>query len=119
MDGVAAAYVVGGSVCAHGLEGACDGGIGNFGGTEVVHGGGVAPVGLDSRVGIEQALVTARHDDGDCGVGVGQSGLVGISGVDVGGPECHARHLGADATGVARRAGRTSNIVLHTARVCQ
>jgi hypothetical protein len=98
---VAAAHVGGHGVGADGLEGAGNRGVGDVGGTEVVHGGGVGPLGRDGGVRVEHALVRAGHVEGDRGVGVGEPALGHVGGGDGGGAEEHggtnAARVGADA----------------------
>jgi hypothetical protein len=98
---VAAAHVGGRGVVAYGLEGAGHRGGGDVGSTEVVHGGGVGPLGRDGGVRVEHALVGAGHGVDGRGVGVVEPSLGHVGGGDGGGAEEHggtnAARVGADA----------------------
>ncbi len=108
MDGVASTNVGRGGIASDGLEGAGNRGGGDVGGTEVVHSGGVGPVGVDARARGPHSLCGGAHVISHGGVGVSQPGLgatarkVGGSerepvGVTRGGVEVHAARVGADA----------------------
>ena len=57
------------------LDGACDGVVGDVSAAEVVHGGGVRPVGVDAYIRVVRALVGASHGHGGGAVvGVGEPG---------------------------------------------
>ena len=88
VDGVASANVGGSGVGSDGLDGSSDGGVGDVGSTEVVHGGGVRPEGVDGGIVVVGALVAAAHAEGNRGIRVGQPGLSNIGAGDVGGTWC-------------------------------
>jgi hypothetical protein len=98
---VAAAHVGGDGVGADGLERTGNRGGGDVSGTEVVHGGGVGPLGRDGGVRVEHALVGAGHGVGDRGVGVGEPALGHVGGGDGGGAE---KHRGTNAARVCASA---------------
>jgi hypothetical protein len=101
VAGVGAGSIV---VGPDGLDGAGDGVVGDVGGTEVVHVGGVRPVSGDGSVAVEHALVRAGHSVGG-GSGhhvVDEVVLVHVGGGDGGGTESHGR---ADAARVGAHAG--------------
>jgi hypothetical protein len=67
---VAAAHFGGGRVVADSLERTGHGGVGDVGGTEIVHEGGVGPEVIDGRARGKLALVGAGH-----GIGHGRGGV--------------------------------------------
>ena len=100
---MAAAHVGGRGVGGDGLQRTGNRGGGDVGGTEVVHGGGVGPLGRDGGVRVVSALVRAGHGEYGGGVGVGEPGLGHVGGGDRGGAEEERRANAARVDADARR----------------
>ena len=100
---MAAAHVGGRGVGGDGLQRTGNRGGGDVGGTEVVHGGGVGPLGRDGGVRVVRALVGAGHGEYSGGVRVVEPGLGHVGGGDGGGAEeetaggANAARVDADA----------------------
>ena len=100
---MAAAHVGGRGVVGDGLEGTGHVGVGDVGATDVVHGGGVGPLGRDGGVRVVSALVGAGHGEFGGGIRVGEPGLGNVGGGDGGGAEeqtaggANAARVDADA----------------------